>query len=106
VIDVQVSVVGGRNGLGRLLMWLGKDRGIILKHFSGQGVAWWWDVVEAHHRGNSPAAARFLDTLLDRLPLPVSGPGIFDPLLTCHSPSTRLGCSTALGVAGEETYFS
>jgi putative transposase len=43
-------------------------RGVILKHFSARDVISRWDVVEVHHRATSLAAARFLDTLLDRVP--------------------------------------
>ena len=46
-------------------------RGLILKHFSARDVISRWDVVEVHRRGTSLAAARFLDTLLDRVPFPV-----------------------------------
>lgn len=46
-------------------------RGVILKHFSARDVVSRWDVVEVHQRATSLAAARFLDTLLDRLPFPV-----------------------------------
>src|ERR1017187_2774613 len=45
-------------------------RGVILKHFSARDVVSRWDVVEVHHRATSLAAARFLDTLLERLPFP------------------------------------
>ena len=45
--------------------------GVILKHFSARDVVLRWDVVEVHRRATSLAAARFLDTLLDRLPFPV-----------------------------------
>ena len=45
--------------------------GVILKHFSARDVISRWDVVEVHRRATSLAAARFLDTLLDRLPFPV-----------------------------------
>jgi putative transposase len=45
-------------------------RGVILKHFSARDVISRWDVVEVHGRATSLAAARFLDTLLDRLPFP------------------------------------
>jgi putative transposase len=44
---------------------------VILKHFSARDVISRWDVVEVHRRGTSLAAARFLDTLLDRMPFPV-----------------------------------
>ncbi len=47
-------------------------RGVILKHFSARDVVSRWDVVEVHGRATSLAAARFLDTLLDRLPFPLS----------------------------------
>jgi putative transposase len=43
-------------------------RGAILKHFSARDVVFRWDVVEVHGRATSLAAARFLDTLLERLP--------------------------------------
>jgi transposase InsO family protein len=46
-------------------------RGVILKHFSARDVVSRWDVVEVHRRATSLAAARFLDTLLERLPFPV-----------------------------------
>jgi putative transposase len=46
-------------------------RGVILKHFSARDVVSRWDVVEVHNRATSLAAARFLDTLLDRLPFPL-----------------------------------
>ena len=45
--------------------------GVILKHFSARDVVSRWDVVEVHRRATSLAAARFLDTLLDRFPFPV-----------------------------------
>src|SRR5216683_1951299 len=45
--------------------------GVILKHFGARDVVSRWDVVEAHHRATSLAAARFLETLLERLPFPV-----------------------------------
>jgi len=44
--------------------------GAILKHFSARDVVSRWDVLEVHRRATSLAAARFLDTLLDRLPFP------------------------------------
>src|SRR5712675_1142246 len=46
-------------------------RGVLLKHFSARDVVSRWDVVEAHHRATSLAAAHFLETLLERLPFPV-----------------------------------
>src|SRR5258708_10604493 len=46
-------------------------RAIILKHFSARDVVSRWDVVEVHRRATSLAAARFLDTLLERFPFPV-----------------------------------
>jgi transposase InsO family protein len=45
--------------------------GVILKHFSARDVISRWDVVEVHRRATSLAAARFLDTLLERFPFPV-----------------------------------
>lgn len=41
---------------------------VILKHFSARDVVSRWDVVEVHRRATSLAAARFLDTLLERFP--------------------------------------
>lgn len=46
-------------------------RGILLKHFSARDVVSRWDVLEVHRRATSLAAARFLDTLLERFPFPV-----------------------------------
>jgi transposase InsO family protein len=46
-------------------------RGVLLKHFSARDVVSRWDVVEVHRRATSLAAARFLDTLLERFPFPV-----------------------------------
>jgi putative transposase len=56
--------------------------GVILEHFSARDVISRWDVVELNRRGTSLAAARFLDTWLDRLPfaakaLQVDGGGEF-----------------------------
>jgi len=45
--------------------------GVILKHFSARDVISRWDVLEVHRRATSLAAARFLDTLLDRVPFPI-----------------------------------
>ena len=46
-------------------------RGVTLKHFSARDVVSRWDVLEIHHRATSLAAARFLDTLLDRVPFAI-----------------------------------
>src|SRR5260221_7499652 len=40
--------------------------GVILKHFSARDVISRWDVVEMHRRATSLAAARFLESLLER----------------------------------------
>lgn len=45
--------------------------GVILKHFSARDVVSRWDVLEVHRRATSLPAARFLDTLLDRVPFPI-----------------------------------
>ena len=45
--------------------------GVILKHFSARDVVSRWDVLEVHRRATSLAAARFLDSLLDRTPFPI-----------------------------------
>jgi len=47
-------------------------RGLVLKHFTARDVISRWDVVEAHERATSLAAARFLDSLVDRMPFPVA----------------------------------
>ena len=49
--------------------------GVILKRFSGSDAVSRWDVVEVHRRATSLAAARFLDSLLDRTPFPISTAG-------------------------------
>jgi len=46
-------------------------RGVIRKHFSARDVVSRWDVVEAHGRATSLAAAHFLDALLERAPFAV-----------------------------------
>lgn len=48
------------------------ERGVVLKHFSARDMVSRWDVLEVHERATSLAAARFLDTLLDRMPFPVA----------------------------------
>ena len=45
--------------------------GVILKHFTARDVISRWDVLEAHRRATSTAAARFLRTLRTRCPFPV-----------------------------------
>ena len=45
--------------------------GVVLKQFTARDVLSCWDVVEAHRRATSRAAAAFLDTLLQRMPFPV-----------------------------------
>ncbi|SRR5579875_742378 len=47
-------------------------RGVVLKHFSARDMISRWDVVEVHERATSLAAARFLDSLLERMPFPVA----------------------------------
>lgn len=46
-------------------------RGVVLKHFPARDVISRWDVLEVQGRATSLAAARFFDTLLERLPFPV-----------------------------------
>ena len=46
-------------------------RGVVLYHFSARDVTSRWDVVEVPPRANANTAARFLDTLLRRMPFPV-----------------------------------
>jgi len=46
--------------------------GVILKHFGARDVVSRWDVVEAHHRATSLAAARFLEVLTERMPFPIA----------------------------------
>lgn len=45
--------------------------GVVLKHFTARDVTSRWDVVEVHSRATATAAARFLDTLVQRMPFPV-----------------------------------
>src|SRR5260370_39639505 len=45
-------------------------RRVLLKHFSARDAVSRWHVVEEHRRATSPAAAPFLDTLLDPFPFP------------------------------------
>jgi transposase InsO family protein len=45
--------------------------GVVLKQFTARDVVSRWDVVEVHRRATSALAARFLDTLLERMPFPV-----------------------------------
>jgi hypothetical protein len=47
-------------------------RGVVLKHFSARDMVSRWDVLEVHERATSLAAARFLDTLVNRLPFPIA----------------------------------
>jgi hypothetical protein len=42
------------------------SHGVVLQRFSARGVVSRWDVVGVHRRATSLAAARFLDTLLER----------------------------------------
>jgi putative transposase len=72
---VSTSMVGRIEQPGDLLEIATKEirmrGGVILKHFSARDVVSRWDVLEVHRRSTSMAAARFLDTLLDRVPFPV-----------------------------------
>ncbi len=45
--------------------------GVVYKHFTARDVVCRWDVVDVHHRATATAAARFLDTLQQRVPFPV-----------------------------------
>ena len=45
--------------------------GVVLKHFSARDVVSRWDVLEVHTQATAAAAARFLDTLQERMPFPV-----------------------------------
>lgn len=45
--------------------------GVVLKQFTARDVVSRWDVIEAHGRATSTAAARFLETLQQRMPFPV-----------------------------------
>jgi len=46
--------------------------GWTFKHFTARDVVTRWDVLEAHSRATAHAAAGFLDTILARMPFPVS----------------------------------
>lgn len=45
--------------------------GIVIKQFTSRDVISRWDVLEAHTRATSAAAARYLDTLEHRMPFPI-----------------------------------
>lgn len=45
--------------------------GVILKHFTARDIVSRWDVVELYGSATAGTAARFLDTLLRRMPFPV-----------------------------------
>lgn len=45
--------------------------GVVLKQFTARDVISRWDVLEAHTRATATAAARFLQTLQQRMPFPV-----------------------------------
>ncbi len=45
--------------------------GIVLKHFTARDVVSRWDVLQAHRRATSTAAAAFLDQIEKRMPFPV-----------------------------------
>jgi transposase InsO family protein len=45
--------------------------GLVYKHFTARDVVCRWDVLDISHRATASAAARFLDTLQQRLPFPV-----------------------------------
>lgn len=45
--------------------------GVVVKQFTARDVVSRWDVVEAHRRATSLTAARFLQTLLQRMPFPI-----------------------------------
>lgn len=42
--------------------------GVVIKHFTARDVVSRWDVIQAHTRATATTAARFLDTLQQRLP--------------------------------------
>lgn len=48
------------------------ERGVVPKHFSARDMVSRWDVLEVHERATSLAVAHFLDSLLNRLPLPIA----------------------------------
>ena len=45
--------------------------GVILKHFGARDVVSRWDVIEVYTRATATLAARFLDTLQEKLPFPL-----------------------------------
>ena len=46
--------------------------GVVLKHFTARDVVSKWDVIEVHRSATSNTAASFLDSLLARMPFPIS----------------------------------
>ncbi len=45
--------------------------GVIIKHFTARDVVSRWDVIEASSRATAPAAARFINTIIKRMPFTV-----------------------------------
>ena len=46
--------------------------GVILKHFTARDVISRWDVIEAHTRATSNTASSFIETMIKRMPFPIS----------------------------------
>ena len=45
--------------------------GVVLKHFTAHDVVSKWNVISVHRQANASTAARFLDTIQERMPFPV-----------------------------------
>lgn len=45
--------------------------GVVLKHFTARDMVSRWDVIEVHTQAKATSTARFLDTLISRMPFPV-----------------------------------
>lgn len=45
--------------------------GVVLKHFTARDTVSRWDVIEVHTQARATTAARFLDTMVSRMPFPI-----------------------------------
>jgi len=71
--------------------------GVVIKHFSARDVVSRWDVVEASSRATASSAARFIDTIIKRMPftvraIQVDGGSEFQSVFeeTCQKRGVRL----------------
>ena len=67
---MEIGVVGFAYTLPTKELRLG--RRVVLRHFSARDLVTHWDVLEVHERPTLLPAAHFLDTLVDRMPIPIA----------------------------------